>query len=292
MRRSSRLVGWTAGLSAAIAAAAPPPELALEPTKSGLLAVPVEVGGEGMRWVLDTGAGRSMIPAALATRLALAPRARFDLVDARGTVRVALAGGPLHLRLGDTAVELPLVGWLPGGALFFEDEGFDGLLAADLLARVDLWVDAGAGRLQVTPTGGLGGLFGGTPVPLGLADGRPVVAVSLVDLARQPVELRLVIDSGADRTVLFGPSAERVAAARRALAVPASLTSAYGGGEIALALLGRARLGGAPLRLGRAALLAATRDREEDGLLPLSALGPVLFELAAGRVTVGARPRL
>jgi len=291
MRRSRRVVGWTGWLVGCVAAAAPALELALERTRGELLAVPVEVGGERMRWALDTGAGRSMITAALAAQWGLAPRARFDVVDTRGQVRTALAGGPLAVCLGEVEVRLELVGWLPGERLFFEEEGLSGLLAADLLAGVDLWVDDDDVRLRVAPAGGLVSAYGGARLPVELLEGRPAILLELAGLERRPVALRLVVDSGTDRTVLFGARAVQLAAARRGLAGSAALVAAHGASVVALAPLGRARAGEVTVRLGMAALLPATRDREEDGLVPLAALGPVLFELSAGRVTVGASPR-
>ncbi len=55
--------------------------------------------------------------------------------------------------------------------------------------------------------------------------------------------------------------------------------------------LGEGRCGDVPLRLGAAVLLAGTRDRAEDGVVPLDALGALLLEGSADEVVLAPRWR-
>lgn len=274
-----------------LALARPGAEVALERTGTGRLSVPVEITGERMVWALDTGATMTMIAASLARRLALRATVELAVTDVTGRVRPALAGGPIELRLGGVPLRLAEVGWFPGGDGDYELEGLGGVLAADALPALDVALDAGEGRARFAPAGALAGWFDGAAVPLATIAGRPALEVQLRDLGRRPVTVRLVLDSGADRPILFGELARRLASIRAASTRTGELASAHATSAVDFAMVGRGTAGGNPLRLGRAALLPALESRQEDGLLPLAALGPVLLESARGRALLGARLR-
>lgn len=134
-----------AALALLCAAQAPPPaELPPEPPVATLvylprenrMTVPVTIAGQpGFRFVVDTGAQRSVLAREVADRLALAPGRPVRLVSMSGINRVptaqvpALAAGPLEGR----ALEAPL--------LAAADLDADGMLGVDALQGHALTID-------------------------------------------------------------------------------------------------------------------------------------------------------
>lgn len=270
---------------------APGQEFRFGRSRAGLPVLAAELGGETLRFVLDTGTSRSMIAASVAERLRLPARARFPVAAAAGPERMALCAGPLAVRVGGLALAIDCLGWVPEERLLAGAEEVDGLLGADALAAVDLWIDPRRNRIRLAPPGTLAPWVEGERLPVELVELRPAIAVALPGLGRGAERARLVIDSGADRTLLFGALARRAARAPGAAAAAGRLTTAAGSVGLALLPLGPMRAGGSRFDLGTAGILPAIADRHEDGLLPLAALGPVLFDLAGGFVLLDARLR-
>lgn len=111
------------------------------------IVAPVVINGVGLRFMVDTGADRTMISRAAAARAGLPVDAgrQVRIVGVAGTAlasevpaaRVEVAGaavGPLRLIVHDT----------PG-------DHHDGLLGRDVLDRFTLTVDGSAGRATLTP---------------------------------------------------------------------------------------------------------------------------------------------
>lgn len=279
-------------ISAPLPALEPPGQaLRLERSRGGLAVVAAELGGETLRLALDTGTSRSMIAGGVAARLGLAARARFAVVTAAGPERTALCAGPLALRVAGVALTVDCLGWIPAEPLLAGAEDVDGLLGADALSGVDLWIDLGRGRARVAPAGTLAAWFDGEPLPLEAVERRPALAVSLPELAPGGARARFVLDSGADRALLFGDLARQAARALPAQGRAGRLATAAGSVGFSAVPLGALRAGRARFEPGSAGLLPAVVDRAEDGLLPLAALGPVLLDPAGGRLVLGARPR-
>lgn len=251
----------------------------------------VAIAGETFRFVLDTGLTRSMIAASLAARLALVPRARFAVVTAAGPAREGVCAGPLTVAIGTQPLAIECLGWVPGTRQLEGAPEADGILGADALTSVDLLVDLQRARVRVAPPGTLAAWVEGDAQRVTRIEGRPALAAELGGLGTSPRTARLVIDSGANLTVLFGALAEEAAQRHPRRLRPARLTTAASEVHVAVAPLGRVRAGGVELALRRAALATEVTDREEHGLVPLSALGPVLFDLVGGRVVLGARLR-
>ena len=278
-------------ISAPLPALEPPGQaLRLERSRGGLAVVAAELGGETLRLALDTGTSRSMIAGGVAARLGLAARARFAVVTAAGPERTALCAGPLAVRVAGVALAVDCLGWIPAEPLLAGAEDVDGLLGADALSGVDLWIDLGRGRARVAPAGALAPWIEGERLPLQLIERRPAVTIALPELGRG-APARLVLDSGADRTLLFGELARRAARSLGGPGLPGRLSTAAGGAALDTVALGEVRAGAARIDGGHAGLLPAVLDRGEDGLLPLAALGPVLLDLAGGSLVVGARLR-
>jgi predicted aspartyl protease len=274
--------------------------LQLERSRSGLPVVPVALAqsdGVELRFAIDTGTSSSLVSAEAAERLRLVPRARFTLASAGGTTEIALCGTPPALRIAgiDLGFDLDLgcLGWVPGERRLAGAEDVDGLLGADALARIDLWLDTRRMRARVAPPGSLLAWTDGERLALGAIGRRPAIVMELQGLGHEGRAIPMVLDSGADGTVLFGELA------RHAETVLASATY-YSGrvhtattrlDSVAIAPLGTVRAGGVYLDGGVAGLLPQVTDRVEAGLLPLSLLGPVLLDVSGGVVVARARLR-
>ncbi len=242
---------------------------------------------------MDSGASRTIVSAAVAARLGLRPRAHFAELDVAGTRRVGACAGPVRMSVGSAIWSVDCLGWFPDLRRLGGAEGCDGILGADALLSVDLLIEPRRKRMLVAPLGGLAGRFVGLSAPLELRAGRPGLVVELAersyDGADEGARVHLVVDSGANRVVLFGRAAA-AAGVRRNLPVVA-VSAAFTAGQASMARLGPARIAGGYLTLGQVTLLPSVRDANEDGLLPLAYLGPTLFEPRRGRVTFGARER-
>ena len=239
----------------------------------GLLTARVEIAGEPLWMLVDTGATRSMLRAAVASRLHLKPRARFELATTGG-VAEGLCAGPVAARLGTTELAIDCLGWSVAADVTAIDPDLDGILAADALTARPLLIDVRAGILVLDPDPAR---LGGPTVPLSLEAGRPTLTLAAGD---DGATLRLVLDSGAGDLVLFGPAAAAVPPRRQ---VGLETMTGTRGATI-----------GAPPRLRQlrraprqALLLPDLTDRGEDGLLPLAAVGSVALDWQRGVAVLG-----
>lgn len=290
MRLGPALAASLLVMPSALSALEPPGQaLRLDRSRDGLPVVAVELGGESFSAVLDTGTTRSMIAAAAAERLALAPSARFEIVTATGPVRHAQCAGPLGVRIGGVTLAIDCLGWVAAEARLAGAPDVDLLLGADALASAALWLDLERGRARIAPAGALTDWVRGERLALERIERRPAVVAALPGLGGAP--LRLVLDSGADAPLLFGGSAQRVGLTARGERRRAQLATAAGRATREALALGRLRLGSSRVEAGWGLLLPEVADRREDGLLPLAALGPVLLDLSSNLLVLDARLR-
>jgi hypothetical protein len=275
-------------------AALNPPGLEMQVTRSkrGLPVVSVRAGAETLRLGLDTGTSRSLVSVAVAERLGLRPSSRFALGDAAGESRGGLCAPAPLLRLGDVTIALECLAWIPEEPDVAGAEGLDGLLGADILAQLDLWIDLTGDlvRLRAAPPGSLARWTDGTRLPLERIGRRHAIAAQ-IRLGRDTAAARLVLDSGSDGLILFGDLAHRTAGALRKRGIAARIETATGTREVSMVPLMSLRSGPLVFDAGWAGLLPHVVDRPEDGLLPLSALGPVLLDVSNGIVVARARLR-
>jgi hypothetical protein len=247
----------------------------LRPLPGGLFAASVEVEGEALWMIVDTGATRSMVRSEVAARLDLKPRARFRWETAAGAAD-GLCAGPVAARIGATRLLVDCLGWSAAADAAELGPGIAGVLGADALVGRPLLLDPRRALLELD---GDVAVLAGTTVPLALVEGRPVLTLGK---AGGGAGLRLVLDSAAEELVLFG---------RAAAAVPAR-------GAVGLATLRGSRqaaVGPAPRLIGlprpprRAVLLPDVGDRGEDGLLPLAAVGTVALDWRRGVAVLADR---
>jgi predicted aspartyl protease len=264
--------------------------LDLQRSRGGLPIVIVQAGAETLRFAIDTGTSRSMVSADIAARLRLLPREAFRLASAGGKSHTALCATPPELRLGGVRLAIACLGWVPRERRLAGAEDVDGLLGADALAGVDLWLDDRRDRARLAPAGSLTPWVTGVLIPLEPVGQRPVIRLELPALGRGTMA-RVVVDSGATGVLLFGALARRANAMLRGSRQQGLMASPTASGEIRFVALGSVRGGDRSFEAGWTGLLPETIDRLEDGLLPLRLLGPVLIDAAHGVLVAGARLR-
>lgn len=272
----------------------PPPgvRVPLVPVAGGW-AVAVDFGGRQLRLLLDTGSSRSYVRREVAVSLDLRPRARFDIVDAAGS-SVGVCAGPVPIRLGAFAASVDCLSWRPGaapGEAALLPRGIDGILGADAFAGARVLIDPESGSLTV---GGpeLDEWIDGTEAVSGASEGR--FWIELRTVANRAVSaraLRLVVDSGTDRTLLFGAAARAHARAPNDTSSALRLETLSGTRPAHAVRLPPLVSGDWRLRGTSALLLPEVQDRQEDGVVPLSGLGAIYLDASAGRVVLGARLR-
>lgn len=142
-----------AGLFAATGAQTPPPpdpppaDVALK-TVEERMTVPVQIAGAGpFRFVIDTGAERTVISRQLAATLGLSPATGVTLVTMSGRTRVGTVVIP-SLRLSS----VPEVGGIEAPMLEANDLGGIGLLGIDTLQGHKVTIDFDAQRMAVSPS--------------------------------------------------------------------------------------------------------------------------------------------
>jgi hypothetical protein len=271
---------------------APGEELEVTRSASGLPVVRVEVGGEALRFAIDTGTSRSLLSANAARRLGLVPGEAFSVASAAGPSSAAVCAAAPEIRLGGLRIPLECLGWIPAETRLAGVEDVDGLLGADALAHVDLWIDLSTRRprARVAPSGSLGSSVDGRRLSVDLVGRRPALSAEVVIPGHRGLGGRLIVDLGSDALILFGTLARRVADMRLARHSGGTAVTPTGTRQVQIAAIHGVRTSGTIFELRTAGLLPDVQ-RPEDGVLPLHVLSPVLFDLANGSVVARARLR-
>lgn len=238
-----------------------------------LVDVSVDAAGP-FRFILDTGATRSVVADDLARDLTSPIVAQSDVVTSGGTELrpVARLG---TVRLGMTRVDGLLAPVVPAARLASLGRGVRGLLGQDFLSAFNYTLDYRR-RLLTWDDASRVSCDGRGAVRMERSEGRFVM--HLTDANGAP--LRLVPDSGAEALVLFG-SADRSASNRRVL-----VSSVSGARGATLTRLPRLVVGSIEL-YDVIAVLVDRHEPEVDGLLPLHGFSSVSF--AAGGACVVMR---
>lgn len=266
-------------------------ELTLELSEGGLPVLWIEAPGEIFRFAVDTGTSRTMVSARVAASLGLVPSQRIRLASATGQNQLGLCGPPPRLILAGVDLDLECLAWVPEEHELAGSPDVDGLLGSDALAGFDLWLDAPRRRARAAPPGSLLAWIEGDSIPLEIIARRPAIRGSVGKGQRRSPPLRLILDSGANATILFGTRARQIVENPRRPLTPARVETPAGSRTVQIAELGSLRSGSSALEIGPTILLPEVQDRQEDGLLPLGAFGPLLLSVPERLLVHDARWR-
>jgi hypothetical protein len=280
--------------SSSLVASGPPGEaLQLARSRRGLPVVVIQAGLQTLRLGLDTGTSRTLVSAEAATRLGLTPSQRLSIGSAGGGSRDGYCGAAPVLHLHGIPLVPDCLGWLPDEVQLAGAEDLDGLLGADLLSQVDLWIDPGKTPVlaRIAPPGKLQSWIDGKRLSVEPTGRRPAIAGHLAGLRWNSSSIRLVIDSGANGLVLFGEVARRTADASALERMDGTLESVISRQKVAIVPVTAFHSGGSRFSVPWAGLLPHVEDRTEDGVISLDAFGPVLFDLSNRVIFANARLR-
>lgn len=166
---------------------------AVDADRMGRVVAPVHINGQGpFRFIVDTGANRSVISVALAERLSLQPQGQGDVHFVHGVASAPLVSVDTlnygQLRLG--GVNMPV---LDGGAL----AGEDGLLGVDGMDGRRLRFDFERQCIEIAPSRQARRLYGWAEVRGELRFGHLIVINGFVS----GVPTRLLVDTGSDTSL-------------------------------------------------------------------------------------------
>ena len=276
-----------------VAGGAPGEALRLARSRRGLPVFVLHAGLQTLRLGLDTGTSRTLVSAEAAARLGLTPDRRISIRSAGGGSPDGYCGPAPVLHLIGIRLVPDCLGWVPDETQLAGAEDLDGLLGADLLSQIDLWIDPATTpvRARVAPPGVLQSWIDGDRLPVESIGRRPAIAGHLAGLRWNSATIRLVVDSGANGLVLFGEAARRMAEASRLERMHGTLESVTSRQPINLVPITAFHSGGSQFSVPWAGLLPDVAERIEDGVISLDGFGPVLFELANNRIVTNARLR-
>jgi predicted aspartyl protease len=269
-----------------------------------LLLVPVGIRGQGpFSFVLDTGAGLSLVTPALAKTLGLEVTAEKEGMGAGARVRIGFAELG-SLRLGNVGVPISQVGITDELGRIAQVIGarVDGALGHDVLGRFRVTVDYRRGTVLLSGPGALAGAAKGA---VGAAADDPELEFQLAHpskpLVMVPVEVdgrgpyRFALDTGASATVL---STEVAAAVGVSLTEIPPVTGAGGTlrastGRASSVAVGSARVADLPVVVSELAPLSAAVGTRMDGILGYSYLSrfTVTIDYPAHRLRLEGIPQ-
>lgn len=222
-----------AGQAAAECEYAPAPVLTAAPTGEvsgrtgmdayGRMVAPVTVNGQGpYRFIVDTGANRSVLSIALAQQLGLTPNGNGEVHSVHGVTNAPLVG--VHsLEYGGVDLsdeELPLLhGQVLGGE--------QGLLGVDGMRDLRLRMDFERGCIEITPSRVARRLRGWAQIRGQLRFGHLVVVRGSIN----GVHVNLLLDTGSDSTLANPALRDALSARVRRDRVRVDYTVAYTAGQ-------------------------------------------------------------
>ncbi|MGE0812510.1 MAG: aspartyl protease family protein [Vicinamibacterales bacterium] len=248
--------------------------IALEPFGRGLWTIAVAAGPSAPAWrfLVDTGASRTVLDASAARRAGIPVSDGARLMTPAGTVEAGLAtlagfrlGDRVRTALRVVVADLSTLGRAPS---------LDGILGMDVLDGEHVVFDFDRGRLRFPASAEAAGLSEGTAVPIREIGGRLLVEARVNGAPRD-----LVLDSGAEVAVIYGGSGGG--------GTSLATAGGTGRGRSIEALVALARL---PLGLMPAVLVAAPPETTgAGGVLPAARFTWIHVDRAAGVVRLVPR---
>jgi predicted aspartyl protease len=247
-----------------------------------LLLAPVEVAAPGrsarqLWFLIDTGSGVTMVDDEVVRALKVPPSARTTVVTTGGPIDVLTSR--LSITFGALRVDDLEVVRHPLAEVRAIDPDIHGILGQDVLRRANWLLDYRLGVVIQDPQRTLAEAGNGERMRMRWIGERPAVEVAF----DRSMPVHLVLDSAANRIVLFRPAGAHATTA-------ASQTTTLAGSMTTSTVTARAlRLGSTILPHAIAAVLPRDRDVDEaDGVLPASLFDTVYFDY--GRSTVLLTP--
>jgi len=243
--------------------------------KGGII-VDVRVNAAGpFRFLLDTGAARSIVADDLAHQLAAPAVAKSDVVTSTGS-DLRMVVRLTSLTMAAAAVDDLFAAVVPAAQLARLGQGVRGLLGQDFLSAFNYTLDY---RLRRLTWDDAVSCDAPGAARMTAADGRFVMALD----DGSGVPLRLVPDSGAEVPVLFRPRG----GSARGSSAPVMMTGLGSGERMAgITTMPALRVGSIIMRNLDAYVIEGP-DADVDGLLPLHGFASVSF--AAGGACLVAR---
>jgi hypothetical protein len=251
---------------------------------AGVPVVPVMLNGVAARFVLDTGAERTVVTPEAASRLGLArdPWVATSMHGVSGAIERTRNATPRTITLGGVKLQHRsvardsslVVATLPRIAA---GPPLDGLLGRDFLAGFDLALDPRAGSLSLYDVMGCSGrflpwTFRYTELPVQVMAGNAFVLPARID----GTALRALLDTGANTSLLAAPGMARL-----------RITTAEATGRFAAGLGPRAVMVG----VRRFDTLAVGPELRRAPILALSAAHLVpIVDLLLGQDWIAGRP--
>jgi predicted aspartyl protease len=171
---------------------ATPAEFALGPTRSdrlGRVVAPVSVNGQGpFRFIVDTGANRSVLSQALATQLGLTPNGVGEVHSVHGVAPAPLVDVD-SLNYGELSLGSAAMPMLQGAVL----AGEHGLLGVDGMRGRRLRMDFDRNCIEITPSSEARRLRGWAVIPFG--------HLVMVRGSINGLRVHLLLDTGSDSTL-------------------------------------------------------------------------------------------
>ena len=277
---------------AAAAASAETGWIAFRPAPYSVILFDMRLDGQPVRAVLDTGATRSVVAAALAQRLGLALHSARTVEATGGRVSLPTAAG-IRLEMGTLVARDMEIGVGDLAALNVSlGQPFDLILGMDVLGRAALEIDYAAGRFRLAPSGS--DLPGAASFPLRFSPDHVShwIEAPLAGAAR----MRLHIDTGDDG---FLKMTEAAAARLDRRGAPTTSFASRGlGGLVIEGLFVMPRLTVGPLAVPDVPVTIEgpggfSASRGVDGIVGMSLLGRfhAMLDFPAGRARLQADPR-
>lgn len=172
--------------------------------KSKLPIVEFKVKGEPVRWIVDTGAGRSCLDEGAVKRLGLDPIGEIPAVGSGGTVKAATLGN-LPVQVGSLTMHLPAIGLELKAVAEKLGSPFEGILGYEFFLPHVVELDYRQSRLRLHRRAGFVAPKGSAEWIVDLTRLSPTVVGKLSLPDGKTHEAKLLIDTGQNSMLGLGP---------------------------------------------------------------------------------------
>jgi predicted aspartyl protease len=167
----------------------------------GLPVVDIPANGRRpLRFIVDTGAGRSVVDSQAAAELGLRAHGEITAKGAGGAERASKLEG-FRVWLGEERLELPAIGLPLGQIAQMLGAPFEGILGYEFFRGRIVEIDYGARRLRVLARDGFAPPAGFASMSVKIVGGRPILDATLRLADGRSIAGSFVFDTGANLAV-------------------------------------------------------------------------------------------